>query len=60
MRNLLSPALHRQTSQYNSIKKVEGKIKMKELPEIKVVIKNKPSAEAIKNLANYLSEVAQK
>ena len=32
---------------------------MKELPEIKVVIKNK-SAEAIKNLANYLSKVAQK
>lgn len=33
---------------------------MKELPKIKVIIKNKPSAEAIKNLADYLSKVAQK
>ncbi len=33
---------------------------MKEMPEIEVIIENEPSAEAIKNLADYLSKVAQK
>lgn len=33
---------------------------MKELPTIKVIIENEPSAEAVKNIANYLTKVAQK
>ncbi len=33
---------------------------MKELPKIKVTETNKPSVESLKNLADYLSRVAQK
>lgn len=33
---------------------------MKELPKIKVIIENEPFVEAIKNIADYLTKVAQK
>ncbi|MED3395508.1 hypothetical protein [Bacillus wiedmannii] len=36
------------------------KEKMKELPKIKVIIENEPSAKVVKNIADYLKKVAQK